>query len=708
LAHPSNQPHCSSFNTQMKAIVSLAVAMALLALPALGMDVSATSSLTFDAVAAKNRPVSKVITLLKDMLKQLEKEQEEDEEIYDKLACWCETNDKEKTKSIADAEARIADLTTKIEEFTANSARLNTEIKNLEREVAANQKALSEATAIREKQLAEFNAEEKDLLGSISALKAAVTVLSKHHSSFIQMPQTHVMGIAATLQHEMQKHEALLRGVLTRSERRAAAAFIQSPQDYFDAEPTFKQSYAPQSGEIFGILKQMKETFEANLSDAQKEEMANQKAYEDLKAAKESEIAAGQEQVDTKTGELTDTDEKNAQAKVDLEDTKASLDADEQFLLMLKEKCSMTDKEWDERQKTRQLEMEACSKALAILSGDDAHDLFTRTFNPALVQKESATHSARRMQASKVLSAVANKFHNPRLSTLAYQVKLDAFTRVKKAIDDMVAQLLQEKADEIKHKDFCVDEFNENAAQTEKKERQKKDLLAKIEDLELTIKTLTDDIDTLKSEIAEMQVQMKRAGEDREKENKEFQLTVADQRATQKMLKSALTVLQDFYGKKAAFLQKQEPAGPPPPAGFEAYKKNAMSGGVMGMIQQIINDAKAMEAETIRDEEDAQKAYEDFVKETNASIESKSKEIVQKSDLKAKAEEDLVTAKEDKEATLLELEQLSNYNAELHASCDFVMKNFDLRQTARDEEVEALRQAKAILSGAKFEEFLQK
>merc|ERR1719410_807181 len=88
---------------------------------------------------------------------------------------------------------------------------------------------------------------------------------------------------------------------------------------------------------------------------------------------------------------------------------------------------------------------------------------------------------------------------------------------------------------------------------------------------------------------------MKRAGEDREKENN----TVADQRETQKLLKAALNVLQDFYGKKAAFMQKrkQEPAGPPPPPGFEAYKKIAANGGVMKMIEEIINDAKAMEAE---------------------------------------------------------------------------------------------------------------
>merc|ERR1740121_2490978 len=351
-------------------------------MPGAGLSVETTASLVFDEAAAKNRPVSKVITLLKDMMKQLEKEGAEDEEIYDKMACWCETNDKAKTKAIAEAEARIAGLTTKIEELTAGSARLNTEIKNLESEVAKNQEALDQATAIREKQLAEFNAEEKDLLESISALKAAVTVLSKHQGgAFLQVPQSHITAVAMTLQQQMQRHAPLLKGIISPSQKKAISAFIQAPQDYFDAKPTFKQSYAPQSGEIFGILTQMLETFEANLSQSQKEEMENQKAYEDLKAAKEDEIAAGQEQIDKKTQELADTDEKNAKAKEDVVDTKESLAADEEFLMMLKEKCAMTDKEWEERQKTRQLEMEAVSKALAVLSGDDAHDLFTRTFN---------------------------------------------------------------------------------------------------------------------------------------------------------------------------------------------------------------------------------------------------------------------------------------------------------------------------------------
>merc|ERR1719337_646707 len=112
-------------------------------------------------------------------------------------------------------------------------------------------------------------------------------------------------------------------------------------------------------------------------------------------------------------------------------------------------------------------------------------------------------HSERRARASTLLSAVARKLKSPRLATLAAQVKLDAFTRVKKAIDDMIVQLLKEKEDEIKHKDFCVNDFNKNQLQTEQKEREKEDLIAQIEDLNMTIKALAAAIEELKAEIAE-------------------------------------------------------------------------------------------------------------------------------------------------------------------------------------------------------------
>merc|ERR1719194_236560 len=354
------------------------------------------------AVVDKNRPVSKVITLLKDMVGQLEKEAEEDEEVYETMGCWRETNDKEKTKSIADAESRIADLTAAIEEGTAQSAKLNTEIANLQKEIAKNGQALDTATALRTKQLAEFNEEEKDMLMSISSLKSAVIALSKHHEAMLQDSDDTYEKVVSMLHDELHRHKDLLGEVITPKQRKAIDA-LEKAED----GAAFLQ-YAPASGEIFGILKQMKETFETNLGASQKEEMENQKAYEDLKAAKEEEIAAGQSLLDTKTVELGTVDEKNAMSKEDLDDTQNTLAADQEFLAALKEKCAELDAEYEERTKTRQAEIQATSKALAFLSSDEAHDLFSRSVG--FTQVSIRRHSSRRETVYSQLMQFSKKF----------------------------------------------------------------------------------------------------------------------------------------------------------------------------------------------------------------------------------------------------------------------------------------------------------
>jgi chromosome segregation ATPase len=658
--------------------------------------VAAVAALSFSAEEAKNRPVSKVITLLKDMVKQLEKEAEDDQEIYDKMACWCTTNDKAKTKAIAEGEARISDLTAAIEEGSAKSAQLDTEIKNLEKEVAKNQQALDKATSMRQKQLAEFNAEEKDLLQSIGGLKSAVIALSKHNS-FLQLPSGAHSDVQLVLKQTLSRYSSVLDGSISPSQQKIVKEFMQAEAP----------AYAPQSGEIFGILKNMKETFEANLENSQKEEAENQKAYEDLKSAKTEEIKSGQNQVDKKTTEMAATDEKLANDKEDLEDTTESLATDEKFLADLKEKCKQMDQEFETRTKTRTEEIGAVSKALEFLNSDEAHDLFSSTFNlvqTMLQNKASAKSQSARSQAVSVLASANKKAQDPRLSTLAMSVKLDAFTKVKEAIDQLVADLKKEKADEIKHRDFCIEGLNENESATNDKDRTKEDLMAKGDELEARVKELAATVEDLKAQVKDAQVQLKRAGEDREKQNMEFQKTVADQRATVKLLTAAMNVLKGFYEKKTggtAFLYTGFGTEQAPPAGFKSYDNNAGGGGVIGMITQIINDSKAMEAEAIHDEEDAQAAYESFVQETNDTIEVKNKDIVTKSDAKATAEGDLAQAKTELADTMTELEQLANEAADLHKACDFTLKNFDIRQEARDQEVDALGQAKAILSGAK-------
>merc|ERR1719335_1245283 len=126
-----------------------------------------------EADAEKNRPVSKVINLLKDMVEQMEKEGEEDEEMYEKMGCWCTTNDKEKTKAIADAKRHIEGLTAAIESGTSKVSQLETELDKLAKEIAKQTDVLSQATAIREKENAEFTSDQEDMSASQASLKGA-------------------------------------------------------------------------------------------------------------------------------------------------------------------------------------------------------------------------------------------------------------------------------------------------------------------------------------------------------------------------------------------------------------------------------------------------------------------------------------------------------------------------------------------------------
>lgn len=218
------------------------------------------------------------------------------------MVCWCETNDKEKTKSIAWGEQHSRDLAASIDELTALSAQRTSEIGQLNEELAKSNRGLAQATAMRQKELGEFNNAEKDSLNSISSLKGAVTTLSKHNSAAL-LQGDDLDQIAGMLRAQL-KSRNLPKGAVTRRERKVLEAFAQSPEEF--VQTSFLQSkkqmpsggsYAPQSGQVFGILKNMKETFEANLAAAQKDESNAVSTYGSLKAAKDKEIAAASQQV---------------------------------------------------------------------------------------------------------------------------------------------------------------------------------------------------------------------------------------------------------------------------------------------------------------------------------------------------------------------------------------------------------------------------
>jgi len=295
---------------------------------------------------------------------------------------------------------------------------------------------------------------------------------------------------------------------------------------------------------------------------------------------------------------------------------------------------------------------------------------------------------------------------------LASKVQLDAFQEVKKAIDQMVVELKKQQQDEVQHRDWCVDEMNTNERETAKLYDKKSNLETLIADTQKSIKELTADIEQKTDEVKTMQSDMKKASEVREGENAEFQKAITDQRVTQAILQKACDRMKAVYSEyKVSLMQDGKPGAAHTqtsgtdtdpgngPAKFKKYEQSSGGDRVVAMIEDIIKDSRDSENELIRDEENSQAGYETSMKDLNKGITDYTRAIVNNKENKAKAEQTLTSAKQDFSATFSELEGLNEVLGSLHKQCDFLLKNFEARQQARAQEVDALNEAKSILSG---------
>merc|ERR1719321_2178085 len=347
--------------------------------------------------------------------------------------------------------------------------------------------------------------------------------------------------------------------------------------------------------------------------------------------------------------------------------------------------------------------MKAVGETIAILTYDDARDQMSKagTFIQRFAQSRRETQ--RREATVAFLASSAKSLHSPRLSYLSMRIKGDVFAKVKESIDGMVGVLGEEQKSEVGKKDGCVGDFNTNEKQTTERTGHLGDVEAEIEVLKADIDHRNEEEASLKAQIEEAQVELKKASENREDENKDFQTVISDQRATQAILEKAKARMEEFYGAKAAsLLQKSARTArrQQPPVDFGDYQKSSGSNGILVLLDSIIQESKETEAGAVKAEADAQVAYEAFVKGTNDSIKTMQAQITTDEEIEAGEKKKEVEDESDKRATGTDILKLNQVEGTLHEACDFTVNNFDERQTKRSGEMEALKQSKAIFSGA--------
>jgi chromosome segregation ATPase len=654
--------------------------------------------------------------MLQNMQKKIEAEGKKEEEQFEAFMCYCKNGAGTLEQSITDAENKITQLESAIKESAANLAQLKADLKAHKEDRAAAKSDMEKATALRKKEADAFNKFSSDADTNIAAMTKAIAALEKGAAgSFLQTSAANVI-------------------------RRLAIDLDLSNGDRDDVLSFLSGAYAPQSGQITGILKQMNDELSADLKTATDEENTAKANYEALMQAKKKEVATLSKSIETKTERVGELSVKSAGMANDLEDTKESLAEDQKFLQDMDKNCAQKKEEWAVREKLRAEEQLALADTIKLLNDDDALELFKKTLpTPALVQLKLSNAIVKR-RARAVLDSGAQ--HDARLGLISQALsgRKVSFEKVIVMIDDMVKLLHEEQTADDEKKEYCNREFDASDDKKKQLEQAIADLETNIENQKGAISALTTEIAALDQGIRELDKQVKEATEARQEAHATYVEELSANKAANELLGIAKNRLNKFYNPKlykappkrelseedritvnmggtlaataapggiagtgvTALAQSVAKPGPPPAMYGEYKKSSEESGGVIAMIDLLKADLEKEMTESKVDEEHDQAQYEKMMSDAADKRAADTKSRQAKEGEKADAEEALQTATEDKASTSKELGATMNYIKSLHVECDWLIKFFDVRKEARVGEIESLSNAKAVLNGADY------
>jgi predicted nucleic acid-binding Zn-ribbon protein len=272
-------------------------------------------------------PIRRVVKLLQKMQSSVGAEGDKEKKLFEEFMCYCKTGTGDLTKSITAAENKIPQVSSALAAAEASKEQLEKDIAQHKANVAEAKKTVATATALREKEAAAFAKESSDLKTNIAALAKATTAIEGGMAgSFLQ-------NAAATAALQKMTIDA----DMSTPDREMLTAFLSQGQ-----------GYAPASGQIVGILKQMKETMEATLAEVTTTEEEAIKTFDALMAAKKKELEANTAAIESKLERVGQVGLDIVEMKEDLDDTAKALAEDKKFLAELEKGCATKEAEWDE------------------------------------------------------------------------------------------------------------------------------------------------------------------------------------------------------------------------------------------------------------------------------------------------------------------------------------------------------------------------
>jgi len=645
--------------------------------------------------AASASPIAKVVQMLSDLQGKIVAEGEEAQKTYTEFSAWCEDRAKNLAYEIKTGESEITTLQATINEETSMASSLTTKIEELASSIATNEADLTAATTIREKEAADFAAEEKELVEIVDMLERAVAILeremAKGGASMMQIKSasTLTQALAAMVQ----------ASVITSADSSRLTALVQSDAKSGDSDSDQEEgapdaaAYEGHSDNIVATLQDILDKANTQLTDSRNKENTARQNFEMLKQSLTDEIKFANKDMDASKKSLAESQETKSTAEGDLTVTSKELAADKASKGTLHGKCMSASEDFEAEVKSRAEELAALAKAKEVItsmtSGAEAQQ-----YGASFLQLGSALSSGTDLanfEAVRFVRDLARKQHSPQLAQLASRMASmvsmgsasgsDPFGKIKGLISDMISKLEGEAGQDASHKAYCDKEMSDTAAKKAEKKAMIEKLSTSIDQKSAKSAQLKEEVAELQSALAKLSSSQAEMSKIRSSEKAAYTTNRADMEQGLEGVKMALKVLNEYYAKDDAAHSSASGAG----------------ASIIGLLEVCESDFSKSLAEIINTEESAASAYDQESKQNEIERTTKEQDVKYKGKEATSLDKGVAEANSDREGVQAELDAVMEYSAKIEEQCIAKAEPYTERKARRAAEIDGLKEALEIL-----------
>jgi len=635
------------------------------------------------ASANEGSPIAKVIQMVADLQTKIIAEGEECQKTYEDFAEWCEESAKNLQFEIKTGTNEVASLKATIAEEAANIQKQTSTIGDLAGAIATDEADLKAATEIRDKEEADFSAQEKDLVETIDIVERAVGIIEKEMKGGASMMQLQKAGSVVNALSAMVQAQSL-----TAADGQKLTALLQNTQSSDDEElgapdPTVFES---SSGGVVGVLNDLLDKAQTELDGARTKEQSDLNNFEMLKQSLTDEIKFANKEMGEAKQSKSGSEESKATASGDLDVTSTDLSNDKSELGNLHHECMTKAQEFETETTSRGEELKALATAKKIII--EATSLAQVSF----LQKAriSTRQDLVNFETARFVRDLAKKQQSTELAQLASRItstvrfsggsRDDIFAKIKGLISDMIGKLEAEAEGDATEKAFCDKELGETNMKKDDKTSEIEKLTAKIDKQSSQSKQLKSEIATLQEELAKLTTSQAEMDKIRAEEKSVFEANSAETEKGLAGIKLALKVLNEYYSKDAAH-----------------GSAGGASSGIIGLLEVCESDFSKALTEMTTTEQTAAHDYDAQTKANEITKATKDQDVKYKTKESNGLDKSVSEYSSDRSGVETELSAVNQYLTELKGRCIAKAETYGERKERRAAEISGLKEALTVL-----------